>query len=174
MFKKILDLLGLNKSDDVVLTRGEYELLVKNSRIIDNTGQQEKSFLNLRYGFYQDTYKNLTTGLNNLNAKKNIDKVLSEAAKEYTQLLYDKYGVRSTLEFIEGQFPKNYDRVQKIFKVEKLETRTGLKPQTLCLNFMVRSKAKPYLVIGNKPKGKITRDQRIKAKKQKWDKYTHL
>ena len=174
MFKKILDLLGLNKPDDVVLTRGEYELLVKNSRIVDYTGQQEKSFPNLRYGFYQDTYKYLTTGINKTNADKNIDIVMSEAAKEFQQLLFEKYGVRTTQEFIEGQFPKNYDRVQKLFKVEGIETQQGLKARTLCLNFMVRSKAKPYLVIGTKPKGKITREQRIKAKKQKWESYTHL
>jgi hypothetical protein len=175
MFKKILGFFK-NKNDGVVQFGSEYALLVKNGRIIDFTDDEQYSF-DLRVGIYHDTYRYLTAGFNQETQARNINRVLTYAQAAYELMLTKRFQVKTTKEYLNSQLSKDYQRVQQNFEVDKVKLPKGKSRDTFCINFLVRQTATPYIIIGRKPKGRITRAERIEAVKRhakKWNKYTHL
>jgi len=177
MFSKIINLIKNYKKDEVVQYEGEYELLVKNKRIVDFSSLQNDFKFDIKIGMYHDTYRYLTAGFNTDTQEKNIVQLLTVTSEVYRQMLKEKFEARSTQEYLNSRVSKDYCRVQELYEVEDIKLPESKRSGIFCMNLMVRLSANSYLAIGKKPKGRITREQRIRAIKnqaKKWEDFKHL
>jgi len=175
MFKNILNF--FKNKDEVVEYGNEYDLLIKNNRIVDFSNEQDRYQIDLKIGFYLDTFRYLTKNLNDDTQAKNIKRVLTTTYENYLQLLKGSYGVDSTQKFLDKLESTEYQRIQHLYEVNEIKLPKGKTSDTFCINFLVRPKETSFLLIGKKPKGKITSAQRADARKnyaKNWEEFKHL
>ena len=139
---------------ETVQAINEFDLLVKNKRIIDCAKFNFKTADRLRIGIYQDTYDYIIANHSDDKAVENILNVLGCVEKAYQKLLLKHFRARNTADFLEVMPDIRFARYQILFKVHDLDLVKGLDEQVLCLSFLTRVGEDPYLVIGKKPKGK--------------------
>ncbi|MBT8142617.1 MAG: hypothetical protein HKN88_05495 [Gammaproteobacteria bacterium] len=143
-----IDQEGLTPSAD------EFDLLAKNTRIVDYTKYCADFSEGLKLGIYQDTQMYLTRGLEMYIATENIHRVLDSIGPVYRELLNEKYNTRCTHEFLAMYSKTEFQRLQKMFRVTGLSFTTQSTETELCLNLLLRPVGKPFMVIGKPPKGK--------------------
>lgn len=148
--------------DEIPVVINEFDLLVKNKRIIDCAQFNFKTADGLRLGIYQDAYSYMIANHSDDVAVENVLNVLECVEKAYQKLLLKHFRARNTTDFLEVMPDIRFARYQILFKVHELELVQGLDERILCLNFLTRIGETPFLVIGKKPKGK-------KDKKDSWE-----
>lgn len=160
--EKPIEVYDTEESSVVIPMLDEYSLMVRNDRIVDCSKYKTEYSLDVRFGFYQDTYQYLTENRQDQAAGNNIHQVLCLVARYYREILSENYGVNTTQSFIKRHNVFEFARLQKLFVVNGLQLSNSETSQTLCLNLLVRPEVEPFIAIGKRPKGKLSSVQQDK------------
>lgn len=159
--KSLFTRLGRKKDSDKPSTAeplkyfDEYQLLIKNNRIIDFTESAREYNIKTRLAVYHDTHLFITQGVSEEVAADNLDKILTESAEAYSKLMLDSYHKWYKNKGDTVSYTPGFERFQKNFHVQGLNLPNGKIEFNFCGNLLTRPDDESFYIIGKIPKGKL-------------------
>jgi hypothetical protein len=155
---------------DVLNYFDEYQLLIKNERIIDFTESARKYNIKTRLAIYHDTHLFITQGVSEEVAEDNLDKILTVSAEAYSKLMLDSYHKWYENKGDDVSYTPGFERFQKNFHVQELNLPNGKIEFNFCGNLLTRPEDESFYIIGKIPKGKLKAMKIETGKEKNWKK----